>query len=57
MTGLGSCTQIPGKTQRKSQFDPKIFFSDETLARTSSRYTGFCEAALETAKMLLKGQL
>ena len=20
-------TQIPGKTQRKSQFDPKIFFS------------------------------
>ena len=23
-------TQIPGKTQRKSQFDPKKFFSVET---------------------------
>ena len=43
-------TQIPGKTQRKSQFDPKIFFSDRGCMDQVFAVRQVCEKYLANGK-------
>ena len=49
-------TQIPGKTQRKSQFDPKIFFSEYTEHRNVNTLKQY-SVSTQNTEMLTHSQM